>query len=147
MHKKTNTPLRSAVVKDKLVEAASFDANHLRFDATRTPPKIFLTNSYLTFPPAAEVKVNEEEDGSEVILRLMWGPLPAPFPRAVAAAGVLFSLIYFALMEASLANSLIALFVAGIPLLWFLFQQRGEGILQKTLTKYLKNSNWAVHHH
>ena len=147
MHKKTSTPLSVSVVKDKLAEAANINDNHLRFDAKRTPPKLFLTNSFLTFPPAAEVKVNDEQDGSEVILRLMWGPLPAPFPRAMAAVGVLAGILYYYFTEGSFANTMIATALAGIPLLWVLFQQRGEGTLQRTLSKHLKNGKWAVHHH
>ena len=147
MHKKTNTPLSTSSVNDKLAEAAKVTDNHLRFDAERTPPKLFLTNSFLTFPPAAEVKVNEEKNGSEVILRLMWGPLPAPFPRAVAATGVVVAVLFYFLSSSSLTNTLVSVALGGIPLLWFLFQQRGEHALQKTLSKHLQNGKWAVHHH
>ncbi|MFK7824628.1 MAG: hypothetical protein AB8G05_10745 [Oligoflexales bacterium] len=81
-----------------------------------------------------------------MILRLMRGPLPAPFLRAVAVAGVVAAILFYYFNSASLSNSVIVVFLAGIPFLWFLFQQRGEGVLQKTLLNHLKNGKWAVHH-
>ncbi len=67
------------IANPQLVETAA--PQMLRCELERQPPKVFLSEDGVPFPPAAELRIDPLAEGSHVTLRLMWGPLPAPFPR------------------------------------------------------------------
>src|SRR5262245_53465524 len=90
MHVQTRTTLAPGEVEKKL--RASEREGTLQWSLERKPPKVFLATP-LPVAPAAELRIARDASGSEVILRLMWGPLPAPFPRALALAGLLLALV------------------------------------------------------
>jgi len=101
----------------------------LSFDDARTPPKFRVAGGAFGVAPSAELMFDEQRGRVDVILRLMWGPLPAPFPRAVALVGVLAGAALTISTQAPWALA------AGLGLalapLWALFRQRrGERELQ-----------------
>src|SRR5262245_42989373 len=87
MHVRADSSLPAAEVRVRLAgiekRAGASADTRLAMDSNRRPAKLFLQSAALIFRPAAEIHLNETEAGSAVVLRLMWGPLPAPFPRAV----------------------------------------------------------------
>ena len=94
MHVRADSPIPAEEIRARLAGLAqrgvTAAAPHaIALDSSRRPEKLFLRSFVLTIPPAAEIALQETEAGSSVVLRLMWGPLPAPFPRVVAAIGVL----------------------------------------------------------
>src|SRR5262245_16801532 len=106
--------------------SAESGRGQLFLDSGREPPKLFLRGPALGIPPAAEVDLQKNEAGSAVVLRLMWGPFPAPLPRAVAAAGVLLAAAVLLLAGRSAGAIVAALALAGVPLAALLLQRSGE---------------------
>jgi hypothetical protein len=140
MHVRAETSLTPEEVRARfstLAPAGGAPSPPLRYDAARQPPKFFLEASPVTLPPAAEVAVQGNGSGSSVVLRLMWGPLPAPFPRAVAGAGVLAALTLLAVMGPSVGSSPLAALAAGLPAAALWIQRRGERLLQAQLVRVL----------
>jgi hypothetical protein len=143
MHVHATTPISPDEVKERFEAAARVAAPEgrstrwLRYAQDRRPPKFFLSSVPLTLPAAAEVAVNPDGHGTHVVLRLMWGPLPAPFPRAVAAAGVLLGLLFPMVADRSLGSGIIASLLILVPLAALLYQRRGERELQAQLSRIL----------
>jgi len=143
MHVHATTPISPDQVKERFEAAARVtdqegrSTRWLRYAQDRRPPKFFLSSVPVTLPAAAEVAVNPDGHGSHVVLRLMWGPLPAPFPRAVAAAGVLLGLLFAMVAERSLGSGIIASLFILLPLAALLYQRRGERELQAQLSRIL----------
>ena len=151
MHKITSSELSPNLARQKFIELADKNPKMFKYDEDRNPPKIFYKNNLISFPACAEVHISPEEKGSNVILRLMWGPLPAPFSRAVAltlaviAGLILYSSIaknHFEMIDVCLSLVLVV-----IPCGMLFFQSQGEKIIQNSLSKYLKNSEWTDHNH
>lgn len=111
-------------------------APRLVYDAARAPAKLFLESLPLTPPAAAEVVKGPAADG-RVALRLMWGPLPAPFPRALVAAGLLLGLLLIGLSDRSWLDWLLAVTVGVVPLLALVVQRSGEAQIQARLGQLL----------
>ena len=126
---------------------ASISAGRLRLEVGRRPLKLFLDRFPATLPTAAELAVRVAPSGSRVILRLMWGPLPAPFPRVVAALGVLLGLATLAAWPASAPARATAAFVAGAPTLALIYQSRGEKHLQAALGQVLGGATFSSQPH
>src|SRR5262245_46391334 len=143
MHVHATTPISPDQVKDRFEAAAevadqeSRRTRWLRYAQDRRPPKFFLSSVPVTLPAAAEVAVNPDGHGTHVVLRLMWGPLPAPFPRAVAAAGILLGLLFATLADRSLGSGIIASLLILLPLAALLYQRSGERELQAQLSRIL----------
>jgi hypothetical protein len=93
-----------------------------------------LTGSPLTFNPSAEVAVNATHTGSEIVLRLMWGPLPAPFPRAMAALGLLTGMATAAWSDGSPAELAAAVLIVLLPVAAVFHQRQGEREIQSRLS-------------
>lgn len=121
--------------------------SRLIYATDRYPPKFFVTGVPVTPPPAAEVSLSRQPGGTEVVLRLMWGPLPAPFPRALAGASILLAVL-IALVA---GHSAFAWFAAGLlgamPLLALLYQRRGERVLQQQLSGVLDGASFVPKPH
>jgi hypothetical protein len=117
--------------------AATSQPGPLVLDSSRRPSKLFLRSSVPTLPPAAEIDLRETEAGSSVVLRLMWGPLPAPFPRVVAACGALLAAAVLLFGGGSAAAIGAAVVLAGLPGAALLLQRRGEHRLQSELARAL----------
>ena len=112
----------------------SDDDGALRYEADRSPPKFFLSQAPITLPAAAEVaEIVDEGEHASVVLRLMWGPLPAPFPRALFAAALIVAIGLLIATPDSIGVAGIALLLAGAPGLALWMQQRGEENLQHRL--------------
>lgn len=109
----------------------------LVYDAGRTPPKFSLRGVAVTPPAAAEVSIFESPTGSDVVLRLMWGPLPAPFPRALAATGILLGMAIAYISEWSAGGGISALLIALMPVAMLLYQRKGERHIQSRLGEVL----------
>jgi hypothetical protein len=143
MHVYATTPISPDAVKQRFeaVALVGYQEGHssrwLRYAQERRPPKFFLSGIPVTLPAAAEVAVNPGGHGTHVVLRLMWGPLPAPFPRAVAAAGVLLGLLFAMVGERSLVSGIIASLLILLPLAALWYQRRGERELQAQLSRIL----------
>lgn len=139
MHVRADTGLSMEEVQARLAGIGKIgspaEAPGVSLDASRTPPKLFLESPSVTLPPAAEVALRPGAAGTSVVLRLMWGPLPAPLPRAVAAAGVLLALLVFALAPLSVVAVAAALLLAGAPVAALLHQRRGERRLQHEMSR------------
>ena len=143
MHVHATTPISPDEVKLRFEAAAevadqeSCSTRWLRYAQDRRPPKFFLSSVPVTLPAAAEVAVNPDGHGTHVVLRLMWGPLPAPFPRAVAAAGILLGLLVWIVADRSMGSGIIASLLILLPLAALLYQRRGERELQAQLSRIL----------
>ncbi|HKC92989.1 MAG TPA: hypothetical protein VKB81_03110 [Nitrospira sp.] len=143
MHVHATTPISPDEVKKRFEAAAevadqeSCSTRWLRYAQDRRPPKFFLSSVPVTLPAAAEVAVNPDGHGTHVVLRLMWGPLPAPFPRAVAAAGILLGLLVWIVADRSMGSGIIASLLILLPLAALLYQRRGERELQAQLSRIL----------
>src|SRR5262245_17444097 len=143
MHVHATTPISPDEVKKRFEAAAevadqeSCSTRWLRYAQDRRPPKFFLSSVPVTLPAAAEVAVNPDGHGTHVVLRLMWGPLPAPFPRAVAAAGILLGLLVAMLADPSLSSAIIASLLILLPLAALFYQRRGEREIQAQLSRML----------
>lgn len=120
---------------------------HLSYARDRRPTKFFLAGAPVTPPAAAEVAINEQSEGAEVVLRFMWGPLPAPFPRALAGAGLLLGLLIAIFSDRSIGAWAAAAFFAVLPGLALLYQQRGERELQSQLSRLLDGARFTPKPH
>ena len=77
----------------------------------------------------------------------MWGPLPAPFPRAVAAAGVLIGLLIAIFSDRTIGNWLLAALVVFLPAAALLYQHVGERELQSQLSDMLDGAKFLPKPH
>ena len=125
----------------------STSSGKLFYAKDRTPPKFFLAGAPVTPPAAAEVAINEQSGGAEVVLRLMWGPLPAPFPRALAGAGLLLGLLIAIFSDRTVAAWALAALVAVLPGLMLRYQQHGEQELQSQLSVLLDGARFTPKPH
>jgi hypothetical protein len=143
MHVRADSRLPAEEIRARLADlgkqpaTAAAERGPLLLDANRRPSKLFLRSSVAPPPPPAEIDLRETEAGSSVVLRLMWGPLPAPFPRVVAAAGVLLAAAVLIFGGGSAAAIGAAVGLAGLPLAALLLQRRGEHRLQSELARAL----------
>lgn len=119
----------------------------LLYAKDRTPPKFFLAGAPVTPPAAAEVSISEQSGGAEVVLRLMWGPLPAPFPRALAGAGALLGLLIAIFLDRSPGAWALAVLVTVLPGVAVLYQQKGERELQSQLSRLLDGARFTPKPH
>ncbi len=133
MHVNTDTSLSAVEINERFASLASRPINAdraLYYVAGRNPPKFFLPGPRLTMPAAAEVWVEQKITGAEVILRLMWGPLPAPFPRALAGLALLAACLVLGLSARTTGDLGLSVALALLPLCWLQIQRRGERVLQ-----------------
>lgn len=143
MHVHTKTALTPDTVRARFEASGKSEredltsSRQLLYAKDRTPPKFFLAGAPVTPPAAAEVSISEQSGGAEVVLRLMWGPLPAPFPRALAGAGLLLGLLLAIFTDRSPGVWVLAAFVSLLPIAALLYQQRGERELQSQLSRLL----------
>ncbi len=144
MHVATETLLSPAEVRRRFEKVE--DAP-LTYAAGRTPPKFFLSAVPVTLPAAAEVAVHERAQGAEVVLRLMWGPLPAPFPRCLAALSILAGALIVALSGQTPVDLVLGGLLAVLPTLALLYQRQGERQLQARLAKVLGGASFRPKAH
>jgi hypothetical protein len=143
MHVHTKTALTPGTVRarfeasEKSAREKDTSSRQLLYAKDRTPPKFFLAGAPVTPPAAAEVAILEQSGGAEVVLRLMWGSLPAPFPRVLAGAGLLLGLLLAIFTDRSPGVWVLAFLVAILPGAALLYQQRGERELQSQLSRLL----------
>ena len=138
MHVHADTSISESEIRNKFESVrGAAGSRELRFETKRNPPKFFLDGLPVTPPAAAEVAILERSGGSEVVLRLMWGPLPAPFPRALALTGVLLGAALAYLSDGSAAVLAVASLIALLPVAALLYQQAGERRLQSQLGELL----------
>jgi len=133
MHVAAYTSLRPEQVNSAFQSPGASNRTGLRFHAERSPPKFFLKHLPITLPAAAEVDIQRQSGGSTVVLRLMWGPLPAPFPRALAGAGLLGGVGLVALGSSSVLMLTLAGLLILFPTLALVYQKQGEARLQASL--------------
>lgn len=153
MHVHTKTALTPDTVWGRFEVSGKSDRENnaafrqLRYASDRTPPKFFLAGAPVTPPAAAEVAVLEQSGAAEVVLRLMWGPLPAPFPRALAGGGLLLGLLLAIFSDRSAWAWALAVLVAVLPGAALLYQQRGERELQLQLSRLLDGARFTPKPH
>jgi len=153
MHVHTQTPITPDEVRARFETAAKTSAiidhpsRKLLYSTERRPPKFFLTGTPATLPAAAEVAIMEASHGTDVILRLMWGPLPAPFPRAMAATGIAIGLLLAWFAGNSPVLWLLAALIAVLPVAALLYQKRGEQYLQSRLGELLGGAKFSPRPH
>lgn len=148
MHVKADTSLAPADIESRFAGVAALPgARVLRYDPTRTPPKFFLSGLPLTLPAAAESALHAGNGGTEVVLRLMWGPLPAPFPRVVAAVGVILALGILAFSARTAVDWMFAAVIGGLPLVMLAYQRAGERALQARLAEVLGSAPFVPKPH
>lgn len=148
MHVRAESPLDLNEVQRRLTRLAAGPHGEpsLRLEAARVVPKFFLRAPCLVFSPAAEARVEKNEGGTAIVLRLMWGPLPAPFPRAVAGVASLIALLWLG-AQPSLTTAAFAFAVVALPGLALVLQRRGERGLQQRIARLLEASSFeAVAH-
>lgn len=153
MHVHTITPLSPEAVKARFKASTTADAEKatnvgkLTYASDRIPPKFFLASAPVTLPAAAEVALNDQAGGTEVVLRLMWGALPAPFPRAVAGVGVLIGLLILLFSDRTVGDWLLATLVIVLPVAALMYQQKGERELQAQLSARLDGASFTPKPH
>ncbi len=113
--------------------AGSASTTPLRYAGERQPPKFFLQGMPMRPPAAAEVSITEKSGGADVVLRLMWGPLPAPFPRALAGIGLL--ILVFS--DHAVSSWLLGAVFIVAPATALFCQRQGERVLQSSLSDML----------
>lgn len=129
-------------------QSALFDLSvPLRYAPNRTPPKVFVSDRVLTHAAAAEVSVSRHSLGAEVILRLMWGPLPAPFPRAVVGIAILFTLLILIFSDRTPGDWFLAVLLVVPSIVVLHQQQRGERQLQQHLSSVLNGATFLPASH
>lgn len=137
MHVYADTRISEEEVRSKFESvsrgAATDSSRKLSYETGRNPPKFFLSGLPVTPPAAAEVAILTRSGGAEVVLRLMWGPLPAPFPRALALAGLLLGLGLALFANGSAGMLAAAFLVSMLPVAALLYQKAGERRLQSQL--------------
>lgn len=153
MHVHTKTALTPDTVRarfevsEKFAREKDTASRQLLYAKDRTPPKFFLAGAPVMPPAAAEVAILEQSGSAEVVLRLMWGPLPAPFPRALAGAGLLLGLLIAILADRSTGVWALAALVAVLPVVALLYQQQGERELQSQLSRLLDGARFTAKPH
>lgn len=150
MHVHATTTLSAETVKARFEQVGSADsesATPLRYAGERRPPKFFLNRMPVTPPAAAEVSITEKSSGADVVLRLMWGPLPAPFPRALAGIGLLLGLLILALSDRAMSSWILAAVFIVAPLTALLYQRQGERALQTSLSQILDGATFRPKPH
>lgn len=131
----------------KMAPKITSSGRRLIYAANRKPPKFFLNGAPVLPPAAAEVSLAEQAGGTDVVLRLMWGPLPAPFPRALAGVGAVLGVLIAFFSDRSMGAWLIAGAVALLPVLVLLYQKRGELELQSQLAEMLDGTRFSPKPH
>lgn len=150
MHVHATTTLSAETITARFEKAGSEDsepATPLIYAGERRPPKFFLPRVPVAPPAAAEVSITEKSSGADVVLRLMWGPLPAPFPRALAGIGLLIGLLIVILSERTVISWLLAAFFIVAPLTALLYQRQGERVLQSSLSNMLDGATFRPKPH
>lgn len=153
MHVYAKTTLTADKVRAKFeaIEKADVEnstgSREILYAMDRRPPKFFLAGAPVTPLAAAEVAVNEASGGTEVVLRLMWGPLPAPFPRALAGAGLLVGLLLAIFSDRSTGVWVLVFLSAILPATALLYQQKGEQELQSELSRLLDGATFTPKPH
>ena len=150
MHVHTETPLSPEQIESRfqnLGVTPESSARELTYKQERQPPKLFLGGLPCTLPAAAEVTLNQQTEKTEIILRLMWGPLPAPFPRAVAAIGVLLCILIALLSNNAIISWVLGPLLAIFPILALFYQKQGEKDLQEQLTQTLDGASFKAKPH
>ncbi len=133
MHVATYTSLRTEQLDSVFRSLGSGITSDVSFHAERAPPKFFLKHLPGTMAPAAELDIQRQSGGSTVVLRLMWGALPAPFPRALVGVGLLGAIGLLSIGSTGFLALLLAGLLAVVPTLALVYQKRGEARLQATL--------------
>ena len=153
MHVHTEIRIFPDKIKNMFESATGTDAvransnRKLTYVTGRNPPKFFLSGLSVTPPAAAEVAILAQPSGSEVVLRLMWGPLPAPFPRALALVGLLLGLGIAFFSNGSAADWILASTIALLPIAALAYQIKGEQQIQSQLGKLLGGSSFTPKPH
>lgn len=150
MHVHAVTVLPLETVRARFAEAGRADTGSspcLIYANDRTPPKFFLLGAPVIPPASAEVSVTGRSDGTDVVLRLMWGPLPAPFPRALAVTGIVLGLLILLRSDNATGNWWIASLLILMPLTAMLHQLRGERELQRQLSRMLDGATFTPRPH
>ncbi len=117
---------------------------HVDYQSERQPPKFFLQGAVPTPAPAAEVHVEATDAGSNIVLRLMWGPLPAPFPRALAVICLLAAIAMPAVIGITVASISVAAVLGGLPLAALAYQKVGERRLTNRLSEISSATAFAA---
>ncbi|MEM6709712.1 MAG: hypothetical protein AAF648_13095 [Pseudomonadota bacterium] len=148
MHVRTQTRLNESQLMEHFEALATTDG--LDFVATRSPPKFWLRRFPGTLPAAAEVAIHADsetegetantESVTELVLRLMWGPLPAPFPRAVALTGLLAAAALLLFSDRGAADWVLAAIFTVIPGVCLFYQRAGEQELQAMVRSALEST-------
>lgn len=147
MHVATYTSLRPEQLNQTFRSLGSGGQNELRFLAERSPPKFYLKHLPVTMAPSAELDIQRQSGGSTVVLRLMWGPLPAPFPRAMVGAGVIAGLLLAWLGPSGWLTPALAGLLAVVPTAVLMYQKRGEARLQSVLATLIGSKGFLDQPH
>jgi len=150
MHVHAATTLSAETINarfEKVGSATSPNAIPLIYARERRPPKFFLPRIPVAPPAAAEISITEKSSGADVVLRLMWGPLPAPFPRALAGIGLVLGLLILALSDRTVSAWLLAAAFIVVPVTALLYQRQGERVLQSSLSTMLDGATFTPKPH
>ena len=128
-------------------DSAHDQRSPLTFVANRTPPKFFLAGPPVVPPTAAEVTLKTTGGGTDVVLRLMWGPLPAPFPRALAGISGLLGLAILMFAGHTISHWMLTALLILLPSAALLYQQQGERKIQSILGRMLDGATFAPRPH
>jgi hypothetical protein len=140
MHVHTATTLSAETILgrfEQIDSAGSASSTSLVYAGERQPPKFFLRRLPMMPPAAAEVSITEKPGGADVVLRLMWGSLPAPFPRALAGIGLVLGLLIVVFSDHAVNSWLLAAVFIVAPATALFCQRQGERVLQSSLSDML----------
>jgi hypothetical protein len=150
MHVHATTTLSAEAIRarfEQIGSTGSASQAPLIYARERRPPKLFLPGMPVTPPAAAEVSITETSRGADVVLRLMWGPLPAPFPRALAGIGLVLGSLILVLLDRTVSTWLLAALFIVAPVTALLYQRQGERVLQSSLSTMLDGATFRPKPH
>jgi hypothetical protein len=119
----------------------------LVYAKNRMTPRFLLPKAPFVPSASAEVSVLPRADGTEVVLRLLWGPFPAPVPRALVGFGLLLGILTLTYSQRGSGVWAVAMLVIFLPLAALHRQQEGEQELQARLSSILDSTPFVPKPH
>jgi len=150
MHVHTVSPLSAESVRARFDEIGTQSPGlpaPLVYAKDRMKPKFFLRKVPFLLSAAAEVSLTRTSDGTEVVLRLMWGPFPAPVPRALVGIGLFFGILTLTLSQRTTGAWALSMLFIFLPLAALHHQQEGEKELQTRLSSMLDSEPFTPKPH
>ncbi|HEX7038221.1 MAG TPA: hypothetical protein VF210_20825 [Pseudomonadales bacterium] len=124
--------------------AAAFLPRRLVYERSGDRSRLYLSGRRFAPRPTAEVAVDGYHRGAAVVLRPMWGPLPALWPRALTLIGLGLATAVLLYLGRDPLHWLLAAAAVALPMAAFVVQRLGERRLQERLGEVLGGAGFAA---